>query len=457
MVINNYYVTEHYVDGMTDTYDADWFAARLSDTTARGIAVETSALIRSGVIPSGTRLPAIRALAYRLGVSPATISSAWSDLRRQKMVVGRGRNGTWVPTGSFSPRPNRMGSVGRYDAKVLDLSLASPDPTLLPPLSRALSSAAEAEGLNSYVRTPILGQLLDTVRPGWPCAAEAFLATNGGYNAIYALLHALVLPGAFVAIEEPTAMRILDIIEDLGARILPVACDAEGPVPAALAEVLEMRPTVFIFQPRTHSVTAATVSAARMADLAAVLRDSETLVIEDDGVGDASAAPRLSLGAHIPDKVVHILSYSKSLGPDLRLAVLSGPARVVEQVQAYRSFSAGWTSRLLQATAAWLLTDADTEACLVHARATYAARRARLRRALSERGIDVAGDHGLCLWAPVWSEQFAMVTLAARGIAVLPGSKSMVGPSGHVRVATSVLTDRFEEVADAIALACQEP
>ncbi len=46
-----------------------------------------------------------------------------------------------------------------------------------------------------------------------------------------------------------------------------------------------------------------------------------------------------------------------------------------------------------------------------------------------------------------------MVTLAARNIAVVPGAKFSVLPSHHLRVATSRLTDRCEEAADAIALA----
>jgi aspartate/methionine/tyrosine aminotransferase len=63
---------------------------------------------------------------------------------------------------------------------------------------------------------------------------------------------------------------------------------------------------------------------------------------------------------------------------------------------------------------------------------------------------------GLCLWIPVHSEQFALVTLAARGIAVLPGKKCSVQPINYIRVATSILKDRQAEVADAIAIAVNQ-
>jgi DNA-binding transcriptional MocR family regulator len=433
--------------------DVNWLAERLKERSARGIAVETSALIRSGALPIGARLPTVRDLAVKLGVSPATVSEAWSELRRQKMISGRGRTGTWVFGNTVAPRPARMGSVGHFGEGVLDLTMAVPDRSLLPPLTQALTHGAQAEDLNSYERTPILTELRAAVERRWPYRAETFLATNGGYNAVYSALHALVMPGASIAIEDPTAMRILDILEDLGAQIIPVECDSEGPISASLAKALQRNPTAFIYQPRTHSVTGRAVSQRRLTELAATLEASDCFILEDDGVGDVSPLPPVSLGDLFPKRVVHILSFSKSLGPDLRLAVLSSSINVVKQIQSYRSFSSGWTSRLLQATTAWLLNDADSARMISHARSIYAARRALLTDQLRERGIDIPPGDGLCIWIPVESEQYALVTLAARGIAVLPGTKCSVGPTDHVRVATSVLTDRYDFVADAIALA----
>jgi len=67
--------------------------------------------------------------------------------------------------------------------------------------------------------------------------------------------------------------------------------------------------------------------------------------------------------------------------------------------------------------------------------------------------VHLSGGDCLVLWIPVESEQFALVTLAARGIAVLAGEKCSVRPINYIRVATSILRDREGEVADALALA----
>jgi DNA-binding transcriptional MocR family regulator len=438
---------------MTDAYDLNWFAEKLSDRTIRGIALETSALIRAGVLPVGAKLPPIRDLAFSLGVSPATISEAWSELRRQKIITGRGRNGTWVSGDRFVAKPERLASSGHYGPGVLDLTLAVPDPALLPPFEKALAYGAQAENLNSYERSRILPELEAEVRKTWPYEAEAFLATNGGYNAVYTAIQALVTPGAPVAIEEPTGMRLLDILEHQSARILPVKCDECGPLPSSLKEAMQLKPVVFLFQPRLHSVTGRTVTMERLGELADVLRDTDTLIIEDDGVADVAATPRHSLGNAFPDRVIHVLSFSKTLGPDLRLAVLSSTKPVVEQIQSYRSFSAGWTSRILQAAGAWLLRQPETAECVALARTIYKKRRDRLADALRARGLIIQDGEGLSLWVPVASESFAVVTLAARNIAVNSGGKFCVGSCNNIRVATSMLDERCEEVAEAIALA----
>jgi DNA-binding transcriptional MocR family regulator len=438
---------------MSDAVNSAWFAEKLSDRTIRGIALETSALIRAGALPVGAKLPPIRDLAFSLGVSPATISEAWSELRRQKIITGRGRNGTWVSGDRFFAKPERLASSGNYGADVLDLTMAVPDQALLPRLEKALAYGASANNLNSYERSRILPDLEAQVRASWPYEAEAFLATNGGYNAVYTLIHALVPPGAAVAIEEPTGMRLLDILEDHGAKILPVKCDANGPVPDALRQAIRDKPVAFIFQPRLHSVTGQTVATERFKELADEFRSNDVLIIEDDGLADISGAPRQSLGTIFPDRVIHILSYSKTLGPDLRLAVLSSTRTIIDQIQSYRSFSSGWTSRILQAAAAWMLRDPLTGEGLQSARQIYQARRDDLAKALLERGVNVPSGSGLCAWVPVASEPFALVTLAARGIAVHPGTKFAIQPTNHLRVSTSNLTDRCEEVADAIALA----
>lgn len=58
---------------------------------------------------------------------------------------------------------------------------------------------------------------------------------------------------------------------------------------------------------------------------------------------------------------------------------------------------------------------------------------------LWENGIQLPRKDGMSLWIPMPSEQFALVTLAVRGIRVLPGERCSLGGTPHIRVATGLL------------------
>ncbi|PSK67508.1 HTH-type transcriptional regulator TauR [Micromonospora sp. MH33] len=442
----------------TSDVDPQWLAAQIEDRSARGIAATVAALIRAGAIPPGTRLPTVRALGLELGVSPATVSEAWSLLRRRRSVAGRGRAGTVVTGPPDVPHPRRFEEVGRHGDRLLhDLRLAVPDTALLPPLDAALSAALRVGELNEYHRVPITERLADAVRPTWPFPPASLLAVNGGFDGLLLLCQALVVTGDTVAVEDPTAPRLLDILDAVGAEVIPVPCDGRGPRPDALADAVRRKPVLFIYQPHAHSPTGHSVDPARSAELAAALSGSETLVVEDDGMADLAPGPVQTLGTVFPDRVVFLRSYSKSHGPDLRLAVLGGAAALIERARVYRTFGSGWTSRILQNCLAHLLNDPHTRALVTETGETYRARRRTLAAALAARGVRTGGTEGLSLWMPVEDERSALVTLAAHGVAVVPGGRYFSGPhKPFLRVATSRLHEHVDEVADLLAFAAFE-
>ncbi|MCW2475163.1 aminotransferase class I/II-fold pyridoxal phosphate-dependent enzyme [Candidatus Symbiopectobacterium sp. NZEC151] len=439
---------------MTTKIDPNWLAGMLTNPTIRGIAMDIAALIREERIAIGSQLPSVRELAEVLGVSPATISAAWSQLRRQKVIAGRGRTGMWVCGQHVSPRPERFEKIGNFGNTILaDMTLSAPDPALLPDLSAALCHGLLAPNLNSYQRTAIIPELEQTVRRHWPYPAEAFITSDGGFDGMYLALQALLFPGSSVAVESPTAARVLDMLDHLGMNAIMVECDEHGPEPEALKQALLQKPTAFIFQPRTHSHTGNAISPERLAELAALLAvHDNVLILEDDGVGELSTHPAISLGRYYPDRTVHIRSYSKAYGPDLRLAVISGSKTCMGQIQSFRHFGAGWSSRILQGALAYLLTDAQTQQSIAHAQEVYHQRRQALADALARRGIYVPENDGLCIWLPVPSERYALVTLAARGIAVQPGERAGVKSGQFIRLSICQLPDHLvEPVAEAVS------
>jgi len=122
---------------------SDDIVRHIDDRSARGIAAAISRLVTSGELAPGSRLPTVRDLAKRLGVSPTTVSEAWRTLTDAGAIDARGRRGTYVLDAPRPRGPRRYRRVtegpGHFS---LDLSTGTPDPDLLPDLGPVLARVA---------------------------------------------------------------------------------------------------------------------------------------------------------------------------------------------------------------------------------------------------------------------------------------------------------------------------
>ncbi len=57
---------------------------------------QVTTMIATGVLPSGTRLPAIRQLAADLGLASGTVARAYRELEQAGAIATKGRRGTFV-------------------------------------------------------------------------------------------------------------------------------------------------------------------------------------------------------------------------------------------------------------------------------------------------------------------------------------------------------------------------
>ncbi|MFD6455243.1 aminotransferase class I/II-fold pyridoxal phosphate-dependent enzyme, partial [Nocardia sp. NPDC060220] len=229
------------------------------------------------------------------------------------------------------------------------------------------------------------------------------------------------------------------------ARPIAVRLDESGFRPEEFARAFDgPAPRAVILQPRAHNPTGASLGAARVRELAAILRSYPALIIEDDHSAGIATTPLRSLAARFPDRGVYIRSYSKSHGADLRLAVAGGPAALLDPVVERRMLGPGWSSRLLQRVLLTMLHDAGARAAVAGARLEYRRRATVLRRALARHDVVVAAGDGINVWLPVSDENAAMISLAAAGIKAAPGGPFEAGeqPAGdHLRLTLGALGD----------------
>jgi DNA-binding transcriptional MocR family regulator len=250
------------------------------------------------------------------------------------------------------------------------------------------------------------------------------------------------------------------MLDVLGAEIVPLDLDNDGVTVPSLTRALKLRPTAVVLQPRAQNPTGVSMSLRRAEELARAVKRSwsAAIVIEDDHSGAISVGPDVSLGAWLPDQVVHVRGFSKSHGPDLRIAALGGPASVLDRLVARRMLGAGWTSRMLQTILLDLLVEPRSVEAVEAARRTYAGRQEAMCAALAAHGLDLAVPDGINLWLPVTDERAALVQLTTAGIRAAGGSPFLApgsDPSAdHVRVTTGVVdSSAASHVAAALAAA----
>jgi DNA-binding transcriptional MocR family regulator len=443
--------------------DARQVADAILDRSAAGIAGALHRMISTGRLVAGSRLPTVRELAAELGTSPATVAEAWRALAAAGAIVARGRAGTFVNPRDRAPTRYDQLAAPEPESLALDLSTGVPDPSLLPDLGPALARVAHRAATTSYLDDPVLPELHALLRTNWPYPVEAITVVDGALDGLDRVTRRWVRLGDHVAVENPGFPPVLDMLERLGAVPVPVALDSRGARPDSLAEALESAPVAFVLQPRAQNPTGVSMTPARVRALARTIRapGSPVVVIEDNHSGSIAQSGDLSLGAHLPGQTVHIRSYSKSHGPDLRLAALGGPAALVADVVAARHLGPGWTSRLAQSVLVDLLLDPEVVGAVARARDVYAARRRLLVAALAPLGVRLAAGDGLSFWLPVADERHAQITLAAAGIGASPGALFHCTPSRpHLRLTLGTLPDdpaAIARIAQVLAVAVRRP
>ncbi|MCI1797002.1 MAG: aminotransferase class I/II-fold pyridoxal phosphate-dependent enzyme [Bifidobacterium tibiigranuli] len=415
--------------------------------TPQRITESITSLATSEVLREGQRLPTVRAMAASLRVSPATVSTAYHALSRAGVLASRGRAGTYVLPQAHTQEQGRALPlpVSRQDMPLIDLSKGTPDPALLPDIRPFLSKLGNRKAfVNSYDGPTILPMLEGVLRRNWPYEPQAMTMVSGAGDGLSRIIESTLRPGDFVITETPTYPPVLGMIDRCGATALGVPMDDCGMLPEALDRALRLcerpsagaavfaaahRPNVamIVVQPRAQNPTGASMTEQRIDELADVLLrhyDDERnmpLIVEDDHSGDVANAYAVSFAQRLPDHVVHIRSFSKSHGPDLRLAALSGTDEIVGLLNARRRLGPGWVSRFLQEILSEMLTDKRTFSTVISARHTYATRQRTMNALLRRQGLDVHTGDGLNMWVPVRDDAAAAQLLAESNIRVAAG------------------------------------
>ena len=394
--------------------------------------------IREGQLQPGDRLPPHRDLAHHLSLSVGTVSRAYSEAERRGLISSHVGRGSFVARRATAGRP-------QIDHAIADM--AQNAPPLGPSqywLSEGLARLRQRTDLLDCVDyAPAEG--LDVVRragASWlrrhhgltHVTPDQVIQCNGGQHGLALAFSALARPGDTILCEAVTYAGIKTLANHAGYRLHGVAMDERGIVPEAIARAArDTGAKVLVVIPTLQNPTTITLDAARRAEIVAVARQHDLMIVEDEAyrVFAGMDAPP-SLAEMAPERTVMVAGVSKCIAPGLRLGFLVPPQDVALRERLFIALRAlGYSPPTMNAMlfAQW---EQDGTADRIVAD-VIAESDARTDLALTILGAAIArpgAPRSLHLWLPMAGINAERLTARAlrAGIALTPPEAPIVTP-----------------------------
>ncbi|WP_222182249.1 aminotransferase-like domain-containing protein [Geminicoccus harenae] len=299
----------------------------------RAIADALERAIGVGDFGPGERLPPVRDLAKKLGVTVGTVNRAYVLAQSRGLLTGEVGRGTFVL--ARPDRQSRIRIAAQDAASVSDLVVNQPPCVLSDEEVSASAAKALAAGgadlLGRYPPTAGLERHRAALarwvgRIGMPATADQVLITAGVHSAIAATCLAWLRPGDTILVDQLTYPGARDLLGSLKFRLEPVATDGDGALPDSLAAAARAHGgRAFLTCPTLHNPTAVTMPDDRRRQIAQVIEQNDLLLIEDDIYGHLPTARPAPIAVHLPERAVLVSGLSKCLAPGLRLGYIVAP------------------------------------------------------------------------------------------------------------------------------------
>ena len=284
---------------------------------------------------------------------------------------------------------------------------------------------------------------------------ENILVTVGGSEAIDLTIRAVVQPGDEVIIPEPCFVCYEPITQLTGGVPVHIATRAEDQFRLTadqLRAAITPRTKLLIF-PYPNNPTGAVMSAAEMEEIAAVLRETNVLVLSDEIYSELTyGLDRHVSIASLPgmaERTIVVNGFSKSYAmTGWRLGYAAGPAplvKVMTKIHQSCIMSAPTTSQYAAITA---LRQCDDQIEMM--RDEYNRRRRYVVKALNDMGLTCFEPRGAFYVFPsiqisgLTSSEFCEQLLREKEVAIIPGSAFGASGEGYARISYAYSVDHLQ-------------
>ena len=356
-----------------------------------------------------------------------------------------------TPSALLAALPARQGfgdaTLIRLAPGSIDLGGGNPAAELLPldvyrDAFRTVTESDQFASLLKYSPAPGLPPLRSAIAAREGVEAERVLITNGGAHGLALAVLSTLDPGEVIVVDDPVYPLFLRVLDIIGVEVAPIPVRADGIDTDELEQRLRagLRPKALFTVPTFQNPSGVTLSVEKETALVALAEKYGFTIIADDPYR-AIPFPGFAVPERVAfrgsDRVLAVNTFSKTLGPGLRLGWIVLPAALSERMTRLRNRLDGQTSGILQAVVERMLGDVRLDASITAAGVGYARKAQALTTALrAEFGdaVEVAEPRGgFFAWARLGGDiDFAQLFEAAqdRGVTYQRGEWFAAGDDG---------------------------
>lgn len=172
-------------------------------------------------------------------------------------------------------------------------------------------------------------------RKGLEIGVDDILITNGSQQGLDLIGKVFVNERDPVVIEEPGYLGAIQAFSIFRPRFCPTPLAENGMDVGALKSLLSrVKPKLVYAIPNFQNPSGVSYSHKNRREVASLLQDTSTLLIEDDPYGDLrySGTPAPSFGSLLPNNTILLGTFSKMVVPGFRLGWIAARGEVMEKL-----------------------------------------------------------------------------------------------------------------------------
>ncbi|MDE1993985.1 MAG: PLP-dependent aminotransferase family protein [Rhizobiaceae bacterium] len=384
--------------------------------------------VENGRLAAGDRLPPQRDLAKALAINLSSVSKAYRLAFDLGLTNGETGRGTFVRGGDPAriPWPSGENNIN------IDYASNFPIPLdLRTDVLRLCSDMARYDTGQRLLEYAPSGASADDVEAavswlrslGVTALPENVLITSGAINGVFACLLGLTKAGETVLCEDLTSPGLISAARMLGLRLVGIPMDRQGMRIDHFKRIAtETGAHVAVLNPTLHNPTLTVLSARRREELAAFVKSSNMILVEDEVYAPLLEALPTPLAALAPAHVCYVTSFSKVMLPGLRIGYLAAPPVLAERLRNAIRVSTWMPSPMLASLASRWVRD-GTAARLIQTRRNAGRERIQAACRILRAHKVIAVEEALHVWLllpPPWRADEFAAYLKQHGITVMP-------------------------------------